>query len=83
MNRFPRDIPAPASAVLRIRDLRVDFRTGGAWQPAVRGLNLDVGANETVAILRESGSGKSVTALGDHRRAISAVGRAGRAAAIP
>ncbi len=52
--------PAP---VLSIRDLRVDFRTDGAWHPAVKGLDLDVQPNETVAVVGESGSGKSVTAL--------------------
>ena len=53
----------PAMPVLSIRDLSVDFRTDGVWTPAVKGLSLDVRANETVAVVGESGSGKSVTAL--------------------
>jgi peptide/nickel transport system ATP-binding protein len=51
------------SPVLRIEDLRVDFRGEGGWSPAVRGLALDIGPRETVAVVGESGSGKSVTAL--------------------
>jgi peptide/nickel transport system ATP-binding protein len=48
---------------LEIRDLTVEFRSGGAWRPAVRGVDLSVGRNQTLAVVGESGSGKSVTAL--------------------
>ncbi|MDQ7774842.1 MAG: ABC transporter ATP-binding protein [Paracoccus aminovorans] len=49
--------------VLDIRNLRTEFRVGGAWTPAVKDLSLKIRRNETVAVVGESGSGKSVTAL--------------------
>jgi peptide/nickel transport system ATP-binding protein len=69
MNDFPggeltgRRGAAGMPPILRIRDLNVGFRTDGAWNEAVRSLDLDVGTHETVALVGESGSGKSVTAL--------------------
>jgi microcin C transport system ATP-binding protein len=48
---------------LEIRDLGIDFTSGGKVNHAVRGVNLDVDKGETVALVGESGSGKSVTAL--------------------
>lgn len=50
-------------AVLELRNLRTEFRVGGAWHAAVRDVSLAVRKNETVAVVGESGSGKSVTAL--------------------
>ncbi|WP_454692509.1 ABC transporter ATP-binding protein [Achromobacter aloeverae] len=52
-----------APVVLELRDLRTEFRIGGAWHAAVRDVSLNVRRNETLAIVGESGSGKSVTAL--------------------
>ncbi|MFC4276221.1 ABC transporter ATP-binding protein [Achromobacter aloeverae] len=52
-----------AGAVLELRDLRTEFRIGGAWHAAVRDVSLSVRRNETLAVVGESGSGKSVTAL--------------------
>jgi len=49
--------------VLELRNLRTEFRVGGAWHAAVRDVSLAVGKNETLAVVGESGSGKSVTAL--------------------
>ena len=49
--------------VLSVRDLSVAFRVDNVWRPAVEGLSFDVGTRQTVAIVGELGSGKSVTAL--------------------
>ncbi len=52
-----------SSALLELRELRTEFRVGGNWHAAVRGVSFHVKQNETLAIVGESGSGKSVTAL--------------------
>jgi peptide/nickel transport system ATP-binding protein len=49
--------------LLEIKDLRITFRTDAGFARAVDGLDLTVGAGETVALVGESGCGKSVTAL--------------------
>ncbi|MCH9673675.1 MAG: ABC transporter ATP-binding protein [Gammaproteobacteria bacterium] len=51
-----------STPILQVRDLEVVFRTGLDVIKAVNGVNLSVKKGETLAILGESGSGKSVTA---------------------
>ncbi|HEU5450327.1 MAG TPA: ATP-binding cassette domain-containing protein, partial [Acidimicrobiia bacterium] len=53
---------AAADPVLSVRDLTVEFPTGDGVVSAVNGVDFDLTAGETLAILGESGSGKSVTA---------------------
>jgi oligopeptide/dipeptide ABC transporter ATP-binding protein len=49
--------------LLAVRDLRVTFGTDAGPVPAVRGVSLEIRAGETLAVVGESGCGKSVTAL--------------------
>ncbi|MET7289682.1 ABC transporter ATP-binding protein [Streptomyces sp. NPDC005573] len=48
--------------LLEVRDLHVEFATRDGISRAVNGVSYGVGAGETLAVLGESGSGKSVTA---------------------
>ncbi|MCG0288160.1 ABC transporter ATP-binding protein [Streptomyces sp. PSAA01] len=65
---MPADVPAPRSGedngskLLDVRDLHVEFHTRDGVAKAVNGVNYSVNAGETLAVLGESGSGKSVTA---------------------
>jgi len=51
------------AAPLEVRDLRTTLFTRRGEMPAVAGLSLTVGAGETVALVGESGCGKSLSAL--------------------
>jgi oligopeptide transport system ATP-binding protein len=51
-----------SETVLDVRDLAVEFHTGGDVVRAVNGVSFTVEEGRTLAILGESGSGKSVTA---------------------
>jgi oligopeptide transport system ATP-binding protein len=59
-----RDLPSGsfAAAALRVRGLSVSFQSRRGPVPAVRDVDLDVARGELLALLGESGSGKSVTA---------------------
>ena len=48
--------------LLEVKDLQVEFHTKAGVAQAINGLNFTLHAGETLAILGESGSGKSVTA---------------------
>ncbi|AQU66718.1 ABC transporter ATP-binding protein [Streptomyces niveus] len=62
------DVPSPRGSdtsgtpLLEVRDLHVEFHTRDGVAKAVNGVNYSVSAGETLAVLGESGSGKSVTA---------------------
>jgi len=61
--------------ILVVEDLVTSFRTGGGWHPAVRNVSFAVNHDETLAIVGESGCGKSVTALSIMRLVPPANGR--------
>ena len=52
----------PLAPLLEVENLSVEFQTLEGVVHAVRGLSYAVGPGETLAILGESGSGKSVSA---------------------
>lgn len=55
-------LPDASGPLLQVEDLHVDFHTRDGIAHAINGVDLHVDAGETLAILGESGSGKSVTA---------------------
>jgi len=52
----------PSGPLLEVEDLHVEFRTRDGVAKVINGVNYYVEAGETLAVLGESGSGKSVTA---------------------
>jgi peptide/nickel transport system ATP-binding protein/oligopeptide transport system ATP-binding protein len=49
--------------ILEVRDLKVSFRTEEGLVQAVDGVSFELGAGEVLAVVGESGCGKSVTAM--------------------
>ncbi|WP_426365938.1 ABC transporter ATP-binding protein [Streptomyces sp. E-08] len=58
----PRDGSDHNGPLLEVKNLHVEFHTRDGVAKAVNGVNYSVDAGETLAVLGESGSGKSVTA---------------------
>jgi oligopeptide transport system ATP-binding protein len=58
----PQGSGRPAGRLLEVEDLRVEFRTRDGVAKVINGVTYHVDAGETLAVLGESGSGKSVTA---------------------
>ncbi|MFE3597820.1 ABC transporter ATP-binding protein [Streptomyces sp. NPDC059096] len=58
----PQNADGSGDMLLEVRDLHVEFHTRDGVAKAVNGVNYSVAAGETLAVLGESGSGKSVTA---------------------
>src|ERR1041385_3701416 len=56
-------VSSESEPLLRIEDLTVHFRTSAGTVRAVDGVSYDVRRGETLAVVGESGCGKSVTAL--------------------
>ncbi|MFF9644789.1 ABC transporter ATP-binding protein [Kitasatospora aureofaciens] len=52
----------PGTPLLEVEDLHIEFHTQDGVAKAVNGVSYSVAAGETLAVLGESGSGKSVTA---------------------
>ena len=55
-------VDTDSEALLSVRGLHVEFPLPGATVKAVRGVDFDLAAGETLGVVGESGSGKSVTA---------------------
>ncbi len=50
-------------SLLKVRNLRTGFNTSYGYSPAVTGVDIDIEEGEAVALVGESGCGKSVTSL--------------------
>lgn len=57
------DLDINENVLVSIQDLRVDFKTNFGVVHAVDGVSIDIHRHETVALVGESGCGKSVTSL--------------------
>jgi oligopeptide/dipeptide ABC transporter ATP-binding protein len=57
----PSATPGGAPAACAVEDLTIAYRVGGRWLKAVRNLSFEIGLGETLAVVGETGSGKSST----------------------
>ena len=62
MSELASESSAPSTPILTVDDLRVSFTTEDGVVKAVDGVSFDLAAGEVLAIVGESGCGKSVTA---------------------
>ena len=56
-------VPLKVAPALAVRDLTTGLKIRGTWHEAVRGVSFEVMPRETVALVGESGCGKSLTAM--------------------
>ena len=54
---------AASATLLSVERLTTEFWVSGNWHAAVRGISFEVARNETLAIVGESGCGKSITVM--------------------
>ncbi len=54
--------PAQSPPILSVRDLRVEIPAAGAFYPAVNGVSFDLSLQESLAVVGESGCGKTMLA---------------------
>lgn len=52
-----------ADAILEIKDLKIQFKSGKGTVEPIRGVNFTIEKGETLGVVGESGSGKSLTSL--------------------
>ena len=49
--------------ILRIRNLKIDGKSGDTWLPILKGIDLDLKRGEVLGVIGESGAGKSTIGL--------------------
>ncbi|MBO0728321.1 MAG: ABC transporter ATP-binding protein, partial [Acidimicrobiaceae bacterium] len=59
----PVDRPSATDRLLDVEGLRVEFLSDGVWVPAVEDVSFSLAAGETIALVGESGCGKTVSSL--------------------
>lgn len=75
MNETPHTQQAPDDHLIRIEDLHVVYKTDEALVHAINGLDLSIDRGETLALVGETGAGKTTTALSILRLLPNRVGK--------